>query len=230
MDMAEYSLTLSYNNQAEAIEFPVLPERIEVSEDGDSKSYDISKLGEINVIKGVKLAEISFEGVFPAEWYPGANVEQRELFHPSHYIVDKIRKWRDTKKPMRLVFVGSTMNINLPVSIERFSWSEEGGSVGDIKYEISFKEYRFYAAKKAKVQKKTAASTTAKKKVTTTSKARPDTWVKPKTYTLVQGDTLWKVAKKFLGDGSKAGQIQKLNGIKDAELKKLKPGRVIKLP
>lgn len=226
-----YSLTLSFNSEAEAIEFPLLPEKIEVNESGNSKSYEISKLGEINVIKSKKLSEISFESFFPAHWFPACNVEEGALFKPSHYIVDKITKWRDSKQPMRLVFTGGPMNINMPVSIEKFTWSEEGGAVGDIKYSISFKEYKFYAAKKVEVVKPTATSGT----VTTVMKKnkaapRPNTKVKPKTYKLVKGDTLFKVAKRFLGDGSKYKQIQKINGIKDSELKRLQIGRVIKLP
>lgn len=232
MALVDYSLTLSFNNQAEAIEFPVLPEKIDVTTEGDGKTYTVSNLGEVNVIMKSKLTEISFDGIFPASWYPGANVTQAELFLPSHYIVDRIQKWRETKKPMRLVYVGDTININLPISIERFNWWEEGGEVGDIKYSVSFKEYRFYAAQKVKVEKKPGAAATNKAAtpVKTQAKARPDTRVQPKAYTIASGDTLWKVAKKFLGDGSKYTQIQKLNGIKDSELKNLKIGRVIKLP
>lgn len=225
--MNEYSLTLSYNDQKEAIEFPVLPEKIEVSESGNSKSYEISKLGEINVIKSKKLTEISFESLFPAQWYPGANVTEREMFQPSHYIVNKIEKWRSYKRPVRLILTGSTMDINMAVSIEKFTWSEEGGEVGDIKYQISFKEYRFYAAKKVKVK---TDSNGGKKVSKAKSSTRSDTRVQPKTYTLVAGDNLWKVAQKFLGDGSKYKQIQTLNSIKDSELKKLPIGKVIKLP
>lgn len=224
-----YSLTLSFNNEAEAIEIPLLPEKMEVNESGNNKSYEISQLGEVNVIKSKKLTEISFESFFPAEWFPACNVQQNELFKPSHYI-DKISKWRDSKQPMRLVFTGGPMNINLPVSIEKFTWGEEGGAVGDIKYSISFKEYKFYSAKKIEVVKPATTSTakpTIKKKI---AEKRPNTKVKPKTYKLTKNDTLWKVAKKFLGDGSKYKQIQKLNGIKDSELKRLKTGRVIKLP
>lgn len=51
----------------------------------------------------------------------------------------------------------------------------------------------------------------------------------PATYTLKTGDTLWSVAQKLLGDGSKFKTLQKLNNISDSELKKLKIGRVIKL-
>ncbi|MEK5480303.1 LysM peptidoglycan-binding domain-containing protein [Paenibacillus sp. FSL R5-0407] len=230
--MNKYSITLSYNNGAEAMEFPILPESIEISEGSRSKTYEISKLGEVNVVKGLKLREISFESIFPANWFPGCSVTESELFEPKHYIEDKIQKWRIDNPPMQLVMTGSTMNFNIPVTIEKFTWSEEGGAVGDIKFQIAFKEYRVYEAKKAKVQEKvtTSGSKTVVMNKNNSAPARPDTRVKPKTYTLVAGDNLWKVAQKVLGDGSKYKQIQTLNGIKDSELKKLPVGKVLKLP
>ncbi|WP_374718176.1 LysM peptidoglycan-binding domain-containing protein [Neobacillus sp.] len=229
--MGNYSLTLSFNNEAEAIEFPVLPEKIEVSTSSGNKTYDVSQLGEVNVIKSAKLTEIAFEGIFPANWFPGCNVAQSALFVPSHYIVDRIEKWREEKRPVRLVFTGSTMNINLPVSIERFIWSESGGAVGDIAFQLALKEYRFYAARKVQIAKQSGSVSVAMPKLLSAkTPARADTRVQPKTYTLVAGDNLWKVAQKFLGDGSKYKQIQTLNGIKDAELKRLPVGKVIKLP
>ncbi|WP_410769576.1 LysM peptidoglycan-binding domain-containing protein [Fontibacillus sp. BL9] len=226
--MSDYFLTLSFNNEAEAIEFPVLPENIEVSQSGNDKTYNISNLGEINVPKGTKLQEVKFESFFPASWFPGCNVTERELFQPSHYI-DDIQKWQSKKREMHLVLTGNSMNINMLVTIDKFTWSESGGAVGDIQYQISFKEYRYYAAKKAQVQTDSSGSKTVVMNKNNAA-PRPDTRVKPKTYTLVAGDNLWKVAQKMLGDGSKYKQIQTLNGIKDSELKKLQVGKVIKLP
>ncbi|WP_251413015.1 MULTISPECIES: LysM peptidoglycan-binding domain-containing protein [Paenibacillus] len=228
-EMNKYSMTLSYNNEKEAIEFPVLPAKIEVSESGNHKTYDISKLGEINVLRNVKLAELSFEGIFPATWFPGASVAEERLFEPKHY-VEKIQEWSRSKQPMRLVFTGGSIDIAMYVSVEKFSWSESSGAVGDIKYQISLKEYRFYAATKTEVVKEAKEGAKTANKSSTESKPRPDTRVQPKTYTLVAGDSLWKVAKKFLGDGAKYKQIQKLNGIKDSELRKLPIGKIIKLP
>lgn len=225
--MDKYTLTLSFNNETEAIEFPVLPGKIEVQSSGDNKTYDISKLGEINVIKNLKLREIAFDSFFPASWFPGVNVERSAMFVPAYYI-EHIEKWRKEKHPMRIVFSGSTMSFDMLVTVEKFSWSEEGGAVGDIQYQIAFKEYRYYAARKAELR-----TTDGEKQVVmpkNQSPPRPDTRVQPKTYTLVAGDNLWKVAKKFLGDGSKYKQIQTLNGIKDSELKRLPIGKVIKLP
>ncbi|GIP55964.1 LysM peptidoglycan-binding domain-containing protein [Paenibacillus vini] len=226
--MNDYSMMLSYNNRTEVIEFPVLPESIEIPEPGSSKTFEISNLGEINVFKGLKLREISFESFFPANWFPGASVTERELFEPKHY-VEAIQKWRKATPPMEFVFAGSTLDLNMLVTIEKFTWSEDGGAVGDIKFQITFKEYRPYAARKVQVQTTSGSKTVVMNK-NNSAPARPDTRVKPKTYTLVAGDNLWKVAQKVLGDGSKYKQIQTLNGIKDSELKKLPVGKVLKLP
>ncbi|MDQ0090187.1 LysM repeat protein [Paenibacillus anaericanus] len=226
--MNEYSITLSFNSGTEAIEFPVLPEKIEVAQAGDSKTYDISALGEISLFKSQNLREISLESFFPVSWFPGVNVSERELFEPKYYI-EKMQGWRTKKQPMLLVMTGSSIDIYMLVSIEKITWSEQGGSVGDIHFQISLKEYREYGVKKLQTQKSSNGGETVVLNKSN-STPRPDTRVIPKTYTLIAGDNLWKVAQKHLGDGAKFKQIQTLNGIRDSELKKLPIGRVIKLP
>lgn len=46
-------------------------------------------------------------------------------------------------------------------------------------------------------------------------------------YTVKKGDTLWSIAKKFLGDGNKYKDIQKANGLKDTVIH---AGTVLKIP
>lgn len=48
-----------------------------------------------------------------------------------------------------------------------------------------------------------------------------------KTYTVVKGDSLWKIAQKEMGDGTKWPQIQSLNNLKST---KIYPGQVLKIP
>ena len=47
------------------------------------------------------------------------------------------------------------------------------------------------------------------------------------TYKVKKGDTLWSVAKKLLGDGSKYREIVKLNNLKDTTIF---PDMVLKIP
>ncbi|MHA6533059.1 LysM peptidoglycan-binding domain-containing protein [Paenibacillus sp. BAC0078] len=250
--MEEYGFFLSYNNYQEAIRLPVNPETLEIKESGDGKSYSIIDLGEINTIAYPKLTEITIESIFPAQYYPFVvygRDEASKLLKPYEY-VKLIKKWMVSRRPIRFVFTGlksldnhaadqsniepdwlalakanagkiftGEMGINMAASIEGFTWKLSAGTSGDIEYTLSLKKYVFYQAVAAKVVK---GEVKAQQKRSSDKTA-------PATYTIKAGDTLGKIAQKFLGDSSKYKILQKLNGISDSELKKLKVGRVIKL-
>lgn len=48
-----------------------------------------------------------------------------------------------------------------------------------------------------------------------------------KTHTVKKGDTLWGIAKTYLGDGARYKEIQKLNNLKEPVIY---PGMVLKIP
>lgn len=223
MMASKYGMWLSWNNQQEGFELPVLPSEIGSSVSGDSSGADVFGLGKINIIKDRQLAEYNIESIFPARKYPFVNAAV--LLEPKAYI-DYLIKWMETKKPIRFVYVGETVEVNTAASIESFEWKEVAGSPGDIQFALRLKEYKFYAARKV--------TATANGKTTNTiTKApakREDTRVPPKTYTLKNGDSLWIIAQKQLGNGSRWKEIQSLNQITDADLKRLPVGKVLKLP
>ncbi|RJX40866.1 LysM domain-containing protein [Paenibacillus pinisoli] len=222
--MKIYGIELSFNNKTSRLPIPVNPSAIDVGESGQGKTYNVAGLGEINVIKERRLSEYSFSGIFPARHYPFVTVS--ELYPPDFYI-EMIEFWLNQKRPIRFIMTSDSFDINTPASIESFDWREVAGSGGDIEYNIKLKKYVFYAARKI-VQKAPTGSGTAQKASTT--KPRPNDKQQPKTYTMVAGDSLWKVAQKQLGNGDRWKEIQTLNGIKDADLKRLAAGKVLKLP
>ncbi|WP_291568739.1 LysM domain-containing protein, partial [Clostridium sp. UBA2485] len=141
-----YKMYLGINDGEEGFILPVLPEKIEINEDGDNETFNVINLGEINTINKPKLSEISFESYFPLN--RGPYVSSEELFSPSFYI-SKIRAWRDKRQKIRFIFTGgSPLELNDLFIIESFKLSEKGGEVGDIYYSIEFKRYKPYAAKK----------------------------------------------------------------------------------
>ncbi|WP_434290929.1 LysM peptidoglycan-binding domain-containing protein [Clostridium botulinum] len=224
-----YKMYLGINDGEEGFILPVLPEKIEFDEDGNNKTYDIINLGEINTINKPKLMEISFESFFPK--HKGPYVSSEQLFEPSFYIA-KIREWRDKKQKIRFIFTGSPLEINYLFTIENFKPSEEGGEVGDVHYSIELKRYKNYAAKKVViVTPKTSAANQSVKKVIANSKAvRPSNTNKPKTHTVSGNDTLWHIAKRYLGDGNKWPQIYNLNKDKIKNPNLIYTGQVLRLP
>ncbi|WP_291579563.1 LysM peptidoglycan-binding domain-containing protein [Clostridium sp. UBA6640] len=219
-----YKMYLGINDGEEGFILPVLPEKIEINEDGDNETFNVINLGEVNTINRPKLSEISFESYFPLN--RGPYVSSEELFSPGFYI-NKIREWRDKKQKIRFIFTGgSPLELNDLFIIESFKLSEKGGEVGDIYYSIELKRYRPYAAKKVVIVTKQNAKDKA-----TAVKAKPPRPVekpKQKTHTVVSGDTLWHIAKRYLGDGARYPEIAKLNNIQNPNL--IYPGQVFKIP
>lgn len=230
-----FAIELSFNNRAVRFTLPINPETMDIKEGGKGKTYDIvgksggaseARAGEINVIQNSALTEISFSSSFPAQYYPAVLVNESLLQLPSYYL-GRIKEWMRSKHPIRLHVVSSSFVIDIPASIERFDWKEAAGSPGDIEYSLSLKEYVFYSAIKAK----TVTNKAGLVKMLKNPADRSDERVRPDTYTLKAGDTLIKVAMKFFNrDSARYKDIQKLNGITDAQLKSLAIGRVIKLP
>ncbi|EHQ92133.1 LysM peptidoglycan-binding domain-containing protein [Desulfosporosinus youngiae] len=218
-----YGIKLSL--YSETIELPVMPSALEIGEGGNNKTYDVVALGEINVIKNPKLSEYAFSSFFPAQRYPFVTVSP--LLLPYEY-VKRILKWMESKEPIRFVFISETFDINTLASIEGFDWKESAGS-GDIDYTLKLKRYTPYSARRAVVAQTMTIASVSTQAIQSQPPARPNEQPPPKTYTLAAGDTLWAVAQKQLGNGGRWPELQSLNGISDAEIKRLQVGRVIKL-
>lgn len=235
-EMKGYSIWLSWNNQAEGFQIPVNPESIEIGDGNGSKTYDVIGLGEISVIKSPKLTDFSFSSFFPTKGKRVALLDRGIQYDPlvvGDYLFDKpeiyvehILRWMGTKRPIRFVFIGDSFIINEAVSIESFQWKDVAGSNGDIEYTLNLKKYVFYAAQKAiKVADSNQEITLQKE-----SPARQDERQASGTYSLVAGDSLWKVAQKIYNDGARWKEIQQYNNIADSQLKSLPIGMVIKIP
>ncbi|MFD0959800.1 LysM peptidoglycan-binding domain-containing protein [Paenibacillus chungangensis] len=221
-----YGIQFSFNNNQEGpIELPVMPASIEISEGGKSSTYDVAGLGEVNVIKDRKLSEYSFSSFFPGQHqtYPFLSIAPGRILPPSEY-VRYLTRWMDSKRPIRFIFVGKEFAINTPVSIESFQWKEAAGRGGDIAYSIKLKHYRFYAAKQYVIAGNEGGSVTGYSK-----SSRPDQREKPGTYTMQAGDTLWSIAQRLLGNGTRWRELQRLNGIADSDVRRLAIGKVLKL-
>ncbi|MBM7868880.1 LysM repeat protein [Clostridium pascui] len=220
-----YKMYLGIGLGEEGFILPILPEKIEFNESGNNKTYDIINLGEVNSINLPKLTEISFESFFPK--YRAPYVGSKQLFEPSFYI-SKIREWREQNLKIRLIFIGSPLKVNDLFTIEDFKFYEQAGEVGDVYYSIDLKRYRPHFAKKViivsndktNIVKKTIGSRTVEK-------------AKSKTHTVINGDTLFHIAKKYLGDGSRWKEIYNLNKdkLKNSEpIHPIYPGQILKLP
>ena len=186
------------------IELPVLPERISVKQSADTSEKTVLGIGAVNLLDGAKLRQISFGSFFPAQKIPSVKLPRTQLGEPMYY-VRKLRECMESKEPLRFILLGADLDINIRMSVEGIDYSENYGEVGSIEYSLTLKEYREIRTRQVKVDTNTKTATVSG------SKARVDNSSKPKTYTVVYGDCLWNLAKKFYGSGSLYTKIYEAN-------------------
>ncbi|MGE7115094.1 LysM peptidoglycan-binding domain-containing protein, partial [Lysinibacillus sp. NPDC047702] len=194
--------------------------------------------GEVNVIKKPGLTDIEFEVLLPNVKYPFAVYTNG--FQPATFYLEKLEKLKIDDKPFQFIVNRMMPNgnllfdTNMTVTIEDYEIMESAENGFDVTVRISLKQYKAYGNKRIVTKPATASSNTSStSNAATTQKAvveqkRPTTGKEtPKTHTVVSGDTLWAIAKKYLGDGSKYTELAKLNKISNPNV--IKVGQVIKL-
>jgi nucleoid-associated protein YgaU len=112
--------------------------------------------------------------------------------------------WRRNGSKLKVMVTGTV--INHDVYINDFTPQPKGGN-GDYEYGISFiqaKDIAVYTVSELGMQPASPSNSGA---TATTRPAAP----KKTAYTVVRGDCLWNIAKKFLGAGSRYMEIYNAN-------------------
>jgi nucleoid-associated protein YgaU len=213
---------LSYDNGAGRLRLPVNPASIKIADTHGFQDVQAAQLGEITVIGNRALSDISFSSLFPRDYDP-AYCAYTPMPDPWR-CVDLIQRWMRSKKPIRLTVTGTP--INYAVTIRSFNIDpERGGSPGDIYYDIAFKEYVFVNFRKVEVSAKQEV------RILSAASVRPNTAAKVTRYTVVSGDSLWKIAQRYLNDGDKWRTIYNANkAVVGANPNLIFPGQTLVIP
>ena len=196
----KYEMWLTYNAEKEKIQLPVLPSSFEIKNGSKNDSIDIVSLGEITIMQSRAALQFRFSSFFPATKFPGIQVSN--ITKPLT-LIQKINEWKASKTPIH--FIVTACGVDIYVTIEDFSYSEEGGDVGTYQYSITLKEYREITIRQVNVDILNKNAQVEK------GKRRIDNTVKPKTYTVKSGDCLWNIAKKYYNNGSEYKKIYEAN-------------------
>ena len=176
------------------IRIPWLPEKIKFESGGTQRiAYDIMDRGPVEIPTGSGLCGYSWESLFPGKYRTDSYMMRGKWKDPSTY--DKILEdWKQKGTPLKLLVVGYP--INKDVILDDYTGAA-AGAFGDIEYEVSFIEDRDITIQTEKVK----AQESSEKRAAETKSS----------YTVKSGDTLWAIAKKELGAGSKWNTIYKAN-------------------
>lgn len=198
------SCAIYFDKNNTTYRLPVNPEQIETNLVQAIEKYEVLKLGQISIPTHMELEEYSFEAEFPKE--PYHYVETSGDFKDADFYLSLFRAWRNELEPVRFISSnGIGDDINTLVLIEGLTVVEKAGEEGD-KY-VSFKllEYREFSKKTAFIVENEILPFSVKPVVEV---------LNPKSagyHVVVSGETLWAIAKKYYGDGSKCNILYNAN-------------------
>lgn len=212
---------------------PVTPSKLTIKINNANKTVTLINEGEINILKKAKLTDIEFECEIPQVKQPYAVYPSG--FKAATYFLDYFEELKTSKKPFQFIVCRQTpngkkfFNTNMKVTLEDWKITEEAKQGYDLKVKISLKQWRDYGTKTVNI---TIAASKPKasiepKRAATTSPAPSSS----QTYTVVKGDCLWNIAKKFYGNGSKYTVIYNANkGVIGGNPNLIYPGQVLTIP
>jgi hypothetical protein len=190
---------------------PVTPEKLTTEINGKNKTVTLINEGEVNILKKPGLTDIEFTCLLPSVKYPFGIYKNG--FQKASYFLNYFEKLKTSKKPFQFIVTRkfpngkSIYDTNMKVSLEEYKIEESADEGFDCKVTISLKQWRDYGTKTVKVS-------AAKKKVSATSSRSSETAPTTSTnqkYTVVKGDCLYAIARKFYGNGAKYTVIYNAN-------------------
>lgn len=219
---------MAYNFYIDGVLLPIAPEKLQIKVNNANKKITLINEGEINILKSPSLSDVEFEVLLPNQNYPFADYV--DGYQPASYYMQKLKELKKEKKSFQFIVTRTFPNgkmlfdTNMTVSLEDYTIKEDAKKYGtDQVVSIKLKEYKEYETLVIKVDKKKKK---AKKKKTRKKDGSPKT----KTYTVVKGDCLWNIAKKFYGDGSKWTKIYNANKSKIKNPNLIYPGQKLTIP
>ena len=212
---------------------PVAPPKLSVKINNANETVTLINEGEINILKKAELTDIEFECRIPQEKYPFA--VYKSGFKGADYFLDYFESLKTSKKPFQFIVcrkrpTGKRLfDTNIKVSMEDYKITEDAKNGFDILVKIKLKQWRDYGTKTVNISfnmEKPKASVEPQREATTSP--APAT---AQTYTVVKGDCLWNIAKKFYGNGSKYSIIYNANkSVIGGNPNLIYPGQVLTIP
>lgn len=229
---------MAYLFYVDTVLLPVTPEKLEINITNQNKTLNLINDGEVNIIKQAGLSKISFSALLPNSEYPFAVYNSG--FQNASYYLDKLEELKVNEQPFQFIVtrelsLGTALfNTNIKVSIEDYEIVEDASNGFDVTVKVSLKQYKDYGTKTCTiatssddgVSEQTTQITVEEVRETTTA----PTPVTTQTYTVVSGDSLWKIAKSYYGNGSKYTEILNANSDKISNANLIYPGQVLTIP
>ena len=204
---------MAYTFSLDGVMLPVTPEQLQMKIKNQNKTVNLINEGEVNIVKQAGLTDITFKVLLPNVKYPFARYAGR--FRGADYYLGILERLKTRQAPFRFrvdreLPGGKKLYGNdVTVTLEDYKSTENVKSGFDVVVDISLKQYRAYATKTVEIKPPTPEQPTPEAHIEETRPA--ESAPQAAAHTVVRGDSLWAIAKKYLNDGNRYPDVYNLN-------------------
>jgi|GEM_PF-248731 len=209
----ERSIIFKDTVTGEELLMPVTPKEYQIEHGRRQNTETLHLTGDVTTPGAAVLLDEEPEFLLPAHAYPFN--QPGTVINPFYYL-EKLERWSDAGTVLRYVVAGTP--VNTPVRLGPIRYREQDGT-NDMYCTVPVRGVRQLQA--VEVELEASAVPLAARAV----EADP---VKAQSYTVVSGDTLGGICRRFYGDSSKAAALAAVNSIKNVNL--IYPGQVLTIP
>ena len=204
-------VVLLNSKTGEQLTMPVTPSEWHIEVGRSVESLDMSQTGQVNLSGLSALFNEQSAFLLPSS---SRNYADPGYSGNPFQIVDTLTRWSSAGDVLRLIITDTPVNV--PILLAPVRYGQQDGT-GDVYVTLTMRQYRELTAEIATKSDTGNAGRTA-----------PQTVSNAADYTVVKGDTLWGIARKYYGNGQLAWKLASYNGIKNANL--IYPGQRVRIP
>ena len=198
------------DNSGAELALPVTPPGFEVSHGVKVETINIHTVGDVIIGGHGALCSLKVECMLPKQRYAFAHG-----WGDPYGLVGKFKAWCSERAVLRFAVTGTP--VSMPVLIEEIKYGERDGT-GDVYATLSLREHRELTAVRTQKNEQTGNE----------SRPEPEPPPTAQEHTVVSGDTMWAISRRYYGEPTLCYALATYNGIRNANL--IYPGQVVRLP
>ena len=223
---------MAYNMYLDGEKMPITPGSLRLSINNQNRTVSLINGSEYNVLRAAGLSEVSFDLLLPQGKYPFADPQAQR---PQYYLA-KLEKLKNSKTPFQWKLTRSqpdgtpTFSTSLSVSLESYEVTEDADEGLDIQVSVELKQYQ-QSGNREVIFVAPASEGEPAQAIVKEPPRDLSSFEEVKEVKTEEGDSLWNIAKKNLGDGSRYMEILAHNaGLNISNPAALIEGLILKIP